>query len=208
MFTARCYASGVLRPLLLFLIAVPAVASARDGKVVRVERPFVKSGPIRICEISRDASGLCIGERAKPDDIIVVVDETQVLAEVRVVDVTNQGGTSCDAIWKFRGELLRGDVSGVSWARALGVIDSRLDRRSAHKLTEDKLPAAPSSEEHVIGAVARGSGPEPDIELTQYTCDANAQPTAQGGDVCFRLWSREGGGWKPQRETLVSSCIR
>lgn len=196
----------MVRPLVLLLIASPVWA--RDGKVVRVERPFVKSGPIRVCEISRDASGLCIGEKAKVDDIIVVVDETQVLAEVRVVEVTNQGGTACDAIWKFKGELLRGDVSGVSWARALGVIDSRLDRRNAHKITEDKLPAAPSNDEHVIGAVARNSGPDPDIELTQYTCDANAQPTALGGDVCFRLWSREGGGWKPQRETLVSSCIR
>lgn len=196
----------MLRPLLLLAIATPAFA--RDGKVVRVERPFVKGGPIRICEVSRDASGLCIGERAKIDDIIAVVDETQVLAEVRVVDVTSQGGSACDAIWKFRGELLRGDVSNVSWARALGVIDSRLDRRSAHKLPEDKLPQAPATEEHVIGAVARGSGAEPDIELTQYTCDANAQPTQQGSDVCFRLWSREASGWKPQRETLVSSCIR
>ena len=211
MFNPRCYASGVFRPLLLLLaIAASATAEPRPGKVVRVERRLQKSGPIRLCEIKANGGGQCFGDRPVEGDVIAVLDETQVFAEIRVAKVEGMNA-QCDSMWTVTGEILRGDLAGSQWGRSIGVIDTRLDRRNARKLPEDRLPTAPSGrpEEKVIGAIDRTGTGTPDIDLTAFQCDPSGLPSSQGSEQCFEIWSHDQpGGWHRVRQMLLSPCFR
>lgn len=204
--------AGVFRPISVLLLTLVASASAgpRSGKVVRIERRVQKSGPIRVCEIKPTGAGMCFGDAPVPGDIIAVLDEQQVFGEVQINEVRSQNA-QCDSMWNITGEVLRGDLSNSQWGRSLGVIDGRLDRRTAHKFPEDHLPSAPSGrpDEHVIAAVDRSGAGTTDIVLTQYGCDSNGAPSSQGSEQCFDLWSHDNpAGWHRVRQMLLTPCFR
>jgi hypothetical protein len=203
----------VIRPISLLLLACAASAGAepRSGKVVRIERRLQKSGPIRLCEIKANGGGQCFGDRPADGDVIAVLDEQQVFAEVKITHIEPPQDARCDAMWAITGDVLRGDLSGSQWGRSIGVIDTRLDRRNARKLPEDRLPTAPSGrpEEKVIGAIDRTGSGSPDIDLTAFQCDSNGQASAQGNEQCFEIWSHDQpGGWHRVRQMLLSPCFR
>jgi hypothetical protein len=202
---------GVSRPILLLLaFTATAAGDPRSGKVVRVERRLQKSGPIRVCEVKPNGSGMCFGDAPASGDLIEVVDEQQVFAEVRIGEVNAQSA-SCDSMWNIKGEVLRGDLTNSQWGRSIGVVDTRLDRRSARKIAEDHLPPPPSgrTDERVIGAIDRTGAGSIDIVLTQYGCDGNGTPNPQGNEQCFELWSRDQpAGWHRVRQMLLTPCFR
>ncbi len=202
----------MIRPISLLLLACAASAGAepRSGKVVRVERRLQKSGPIRLCEIKANGGGQCFGDRPSDGDVIAVLDEQQVFAEIKIVHIEPMNA-QCDSMWTVTGDVLRGDLSGSQWGRSIGVIDTRLDRRNARKLPEDRLPTAPSGrpEEKVIGAIDRTGSGAPDIDLTAFQCDSNGQASTQGNEQCFEIWSHDQpGGWHRVRQMLLSPCFR
>ena len=205
----------VLRAISVVLVLAaplgPAGAEPRvSGKVVRVERRSRPSGPLRMCEIKSDGSGMCFGDAPVRGDIALIADEQQVAGEVRIDEVTALNA-QCDSLWKVTGEVLAGDLSNSQWGRTIGVINGRLDRRTARKLPDDHLPTAPSgdADQRVIGAVDRTNSGSADVLITQYTCDLNMQANVQGNEQCFDLWSREQpGGWRRVRPMLVSPCFR
>ena len=199
----------MLRVLPLLLVGATAFA-APQGKVVRVERRVQKSGPIRVCEIRPNGTGMCFGEQPGKDDVVEVIGDDQVFAEARVVEATSQSAT-CDSMWNVKVEVLRGDLSNSQWTRSIGVIDTRLDRRSARKIPEDKLPPPPSgnSEENTIAAIDRTGKGSADIALTRFACDAGGAANPSGSEQCFGLWTHDQpSAWKLARTLLVSPCFR
>src|SRR5512138_1156524 len=104
-------------------LALTATAAPR-GKVVRVERvrSCPPSTPVICFQVQSDGSGMCVGPQPKVGDVVVLVDETAVIAEIRV-DGTSKPMSNCEVVWQVTGTVLKGDVANGKRSKAMGLID-------------------------------------------------------------------------------------
>jgi len=162
-------------------LAAPVAAGPR-GRVVRVERSrtFPLVTPVLCFQIQSDGSGLCIGPQPKSGDAIVLVDETQVIAELRV-DTSTKAMPSCEVVWGFQASVVRGDITAGRRSKMMGLIDAGIDRQQARRLPDDKVPRPTPDSRVEIGIDRDGDGTA-DVVVAQGTCTA--------GGECIEFWSR------------------
>ncbi len=159
---------------------------APHGRVVRVERSrsFPLVTPVLCFQFQSDGSGLCIGPEPKTGDSVVLVDESQVVAEVRV-DRASRAMPRCDLVWAIQGSVLRGDPNGGRHSKTMGLIDAGIDRRQARRIPEDKVERPGPDSRVEIGIDRDGDGLA-DVVVAQGACQTTPQ--------CIEFWSRRSKG--------------
>ncbi|MDB4957036.1 MAG: hypothetical protein JWO36_4605 [Myxococcales bacterium] len=199
--------------VLLVGVALGASAGAtpRAGKVVKVERRSRgPNGVPRYCEVKDEGIGpvgTCLGPQPAIGSVIELLDDSRVFAQVKITDASAY--QNCKGIWNIKGTVQHGDLAPIATGRAIGLIDAGLDRRIAHRISDDVARATPMghADERILMAVdAEGKGNE-DLVLTQYVCDAQGQPSAIGGASCFDMYHRVGERLTRGQQTIISGCI-
>ena len=181
------------------VLALTASAAPR-GRVVRVERPRTCAPvtPVICFEIRPDGGATCLGPQPKDGDIIVVLDETAVFAEVKVDSATKAPGVNCDVVWKVNGTVLKGDVSSGKRSKTMGLIDNCVDRQAARRLPEDKIVKPTADTRVEIGFDRDGDG-QADMLVAQGTCPG-------AGTECIEYWSRRSKGLERVWSTSLRAC--
>lgn len=170
--------------------AVSAVASADvpRGKVVRIERertvPLVT--PVLCIQIQSDGSGLCIGPQPKAGESMVLVDESQVVAEIKV-DGSTKTMPTCDAVWNITGTVVRGDVTSSRRNKSFGLIDANVSRTAARIVPQNKI-TKPAPDTRVEIGIDRDGDGSADVLVAEAAC-----PGTGGGD-CIEFWTRRNKG--------------
>ena len=189
-------------------LAQPALGAPRQaGKVVRVERTRATSATPRICDVQPDKTGNCFGPEPTIGDIITLVDESGIVGEVRVVEISafalngrpSNPAKGCDGLWSVKTDLLRGDLSN-SIARTVGVIDPGMHPRRGRLIAKDRLtaPSGHSDDNPQLG-FDRDGDRVADIVLTQTSCDG-------AGSMCIEEWVRVKGEMKRVHQVNFQNC--
>jgi hypothetical protein len=160
----------------------PAVATPR-GRIIRVERtrtmPLVT--PVLCVQMQNDGSGLCIGPQPKPGDLVVLFDENQVIAEIKI-DAANKAMPNCDSVWGVTGTVVRGDPSQGKRNKVIGLIDGFVDRKNARRIPDAKVPRPAPDSRVEIGIDRDGDGTV-DVIASESTCPNT-------GGECIEFWTR------------------
>ena len=193
--------------LIVAALALPAAAAPRPrGKVVRVERTRGMRAIPRVCDVRSDRGGTCLGSQPQIGDVISVLDENGVIADVRITEVTpfSAGGQtlSCQTVWNIQTEVERGDLAAVSM-RTIGLVDPDLHPRRAHVMPRERLPPPPSGREDdtVMVAVDRDGDQKPDLVISQGRCDGQSSSSP-----CLDQWARVGGRMTRVQQTNFTTC--
>lgn len=192
--------------VLVGAVALPAVAAPR-GRVVRVERTRATSFAPRICEVRTDQTGMCLGARPEIGDLVSVIDESGVVAQVRVTETSEYPPGSqtatCEGLWGIKSELVRGDLSVIP-IRGIGVLHPEVHPRKARVIPREQFPPAPSgrSDEQTIAAVDRDGDRVADIVVTQSTCGGSAP----GGGPCLDQYAQLGGRMVHVYQINLATC--
>ncbi|MBA3455264.1 MAG: hypothetical protein H0T42_19390 [Deltaproteobacteria bacterium] len=196
----------LLSGLLVGALALPAGGNPRArGKVIRVERQRGTAVTPRVCDVRADKAGTCLGPQPTIGEVITVLDETGVIAEVRISEATafsTGGSTACQSLWNIKTEVIRGDLASIP-LRTIGVVDPEVHPRKGRMMSKEQFPAPPSgrTDEQVVVAVDRDGDRTPDIVLTQAPCDQ-----ASPGGSCIDEWARVNGRLVKVQQTNFSSC--
>lgn len=187
--------------LVLVLWSLTAIAWPR-GRVIRVERTNrgATVAP-RFC-LLRAEGGMCFGEQPVPGQIVRILDEQHVVAEIQIAEATSSVA-GCPNVWMVKTR----EVNSVPIdSDGLGVIDPHLDPNRAHTLDRAHIPASPSglSGEDVWQAIDRDGDGSADIVVTRYVCDSAGKPVTQGTTYCIDVWAQTGSGMT--RTTHFSQC--
>lgn len=186
-------------------------APAPKGRVVRVERPRGNNATIPIlCEVKSDGSGVCVGKSPEIGETILVVDDAHTVAEVRVTK-TEPLSPKCETLWNITTEITRGDLSQVRANKTIGMIDPSADPRAARRVPEDRLTSpSPNPDVRVLVGIDRDGDGTADVVATQYSCDAQGQPTSANArsmvDYCIDIWSRRDNVMKRAWTTKFQAC--
>lgn len=192
-------------PFLIVALPLVAVAAPRTkGKVVRVERARVASAIPRICDVRNEDGGICFGPKPEVGDIVSVLTETRVIAEVRVTETQDYlprggAGGACPGLHAIKVELLRGAFDPDS--QTVGVVDRDLDIRTARKLPRSRHPESPNRrpEESVQIAIDRQNDGVADILVVQSDCDGQ-------GQLCLDEWARVDKKMVRVQQTNFTNC--
>lgn len=201
----------VLGVVLVGAIALPAQAAPRarpQGKVVRVERARGPAVIPRICDIKADKKGTCLGTRPGVGEVVMVLDETGVVAQVRINEVTEFSsgiGASCNVLWQITTDVIAGDLSAIP-GRTVGLIDPEVHPHNARIFAQTSMPDPPSgnSNDKVVAAIDRNGDGNPDVVIAQTACEDHGSPPNTG--MCFDEWSRVGGKLAKVQQTNFSAC--
>lgn len=185
------------------LVCWSAIAAAGpSGRVVRVERSGISRVAPRLCEVHGEA-GNCVGDEPRVGQIVTVLDEHRVIAEVRIVEVT--GSLGCPMLWSVKTRALRGVVID---SETFGVIDPGLDPSRAHVLDHNHMPPSPSgaSDEEVWRAIDRDGDGAADIVITRFGCDSAGRLVPGGAAYCVAIWARTGARMTRTTQLNFSQC--
>ncbi len=169
--------------VLLVGISIPALAETPRGKVVRVERErtFPMVTPVLCVQMQADGSGLCIGPQPKTGDSVILVDETQVLAEIKI-DGATKAMPNCDSVWSVTGSVIKGDVTAGKRNKSIGLIDANVSKTGARRVPESKT-TKPAPDSRVEIAIDRDGDGTADVVASEATCPG------VGGE-CIEFWTR------------------
>ncbi len=180
-------------------ISLPALAAADPpaGKVIRVERArtLPPVTPILCVQMQPDGSGLCIGPQPRRSESVILVDETQVIAEIKVDSVTKTQ-PNCESVWNITGSVIRGDISHSN-RKAIGLIDSNTSNTAARVVPKNKLPKLAQTDRVELGIDRDGDG-TPDVVAAGSSCP--------GGGECIEFWARRVKGLEKVWSTNLQSC--
>jgi hypothetical protein len=194
--------------VLVGAIALPATGAPRvRGKVVRIERARGTAATPRVCDVRADKGGTCLGSEPVIGEVVTVLDETGVIAEVRIVEAAafSTGGTNpCLSLWNIKTEVVRGDLASIPM-RTIGIVDPEVHPRKGKMLPKEQFPSPPSgrSDEQVVVAVDRDGDRTADILLTQNQCDGTSPIP---GGSCIDEWARVGGRMIRVQQTNFATC--
>jgi len=167
-------------------MTLPTLMTSADspkGKVVRVERertsPMVV--PVLCVQMQPDGSGLCIGPQPKAGESVIVVDEAQVLAEIKI-DSATQAMPNCDSVWQVTGSVVRGDVNAGKRNKSVGLIDANVSRTTSRRVAESKV-TRPTPDSRVEIGIDRDGDGTADVIASEATCPS------VGGE-CIEFWTR------------------
>jgi hypothetical protein len=179
-------------------ISIPALGAPTPGKVVRVEREraFPLVIPVLCVNVQDDGSAMCIGPQPKAGEVITVIDETKVLAEVRV-DGSKRYTPKCDSMWTVTGSVINGTVDPRN-RKSLGLIDANISNTAARMVPRDKLPSPQADIRVELGIDRDGDG----------TADVLAAGGNCGGarNECVEFWTRRRKGLERVWTANLQTC--
>ncbi|MFN0252335.1 MAG: hypothetical protein ACKV2T_36000 [Kofleriaceae bacterium] len=200
--------ADVVAVVLVGAVVSTAAAAPRPhrGKVVRVERSRAADTPPRVCEIHTDGSGVCIGTEPAIGDVVMVMNDSGVVAETKITEATgfSTGGNQvCGALWNVKSDLLRGDLTNLT-ARNFGVVDAAIHPQKGRIVGKDQTPVSPGdASDAVIVAVDRDGDRTADIIVVQSNCDGLSPG---GGGACLDSWARVKGRMVRVQQTNFATC--
>ncbi|HEU4732881.1 MAG TPA: hypothetical protein VFT22_33530 [Kofleriaceae bacterium] len=176
-----------MRWLAGILLVLEAATAWAGGRVVRIERTGGSDVAPRLCELRGDA-GTCVGDEPRPGQIVTVLDEHHVVAEVQILEETS-AAAGCPNLWTVKTRTVRGSIADSD---GIGMIDPGINPARAHTLDRGHLPASPGGVpgEEVWRAVDRDGDGTADVVLTHYNCDAAGKWVSGGGAYCIDVWAR------------------
>jgi hypothetical protein len=193
-------------------LAAAAEARPRPGKVVRVDRPRASGrGAPRLCQLApRELRGQCFGRAPAIGEVAAVLDESGVLAHLRVVSA-QESRDPCGnvSLWDVAYERLRGDPAARQSYLTLAVFDLALGPRARvmPNPTELAAPGGPPWAQ-TWSAIDLDGDRGADFALVGYTCDAGGAPQPGARDAfCAEYWFRDGGAWSRQRVDVTPVCF-
>jgi len=181
--------------ILVALAVVPAAATPRAGKVVRVERKAAGyTGQPRYCSIQpSDMFGSCAGTRApEVGERMIAIDRNRVVGTLRVTTVQPYAdGCQQTYNWMIQTVAETGDFANAR-GLVLGLSDVNVDMRSGKLIDVDKSPTGHPWGTDQIFAVDNNSDGSPEIEFVQYACDdfGNASQTT-ATSTCQEVWTAQ-----------------
>ena len=183
----------------------PPAPRAPSGRVVRVERTGISRIAPRLCDIHGD-TGNCVGDEPRPGQVVVVLDEHHVVAEVQILEAVSFSA-SCAMLWTVKTRILRGSTLEGD---GIGVIDPGLDPGRAHLIDRAHLPGSPSGspDDEVWRAIDRDGDGAADILITRYNCDASGRSTSTSVTSCLDLWARTGARMTRTTQLNFALCNR
>jgi hypothetical protein len=191
--------SAAILVALTTMLPASVDADGPRGRVVRVERsrtiPLVI--PVLCVQMMTDGSGLCIGPQPKHGDQIVVVDENQVLAEIKV-DASTKAMPNCEAVWNITGSVTRGDPTTGRRNRSIGLIDGVVDRQQARRVPDAKV-SRPAPDSRVEIGIDRDGDGKADVVVSEATCPGT-------GGECIEFWTRRANGLERVWSTNLRIC--
>lgn len=176
-------------------LSAPPRPGGPAGRVVRVIRTGGKApASPRLCEIRGDG-GTCVGEEPRRGEIVMVLDDRHVVAEVQIVEAKLYS-PGCQTLWTVKTRALHGATADGD---GIGVIDPAVNPIRAHALDKNHRPRAPSGQpgEDVWQAIDRDGDGVADILSTRYSCDASGKPVAGLQTYCIDIWARQGAAGGP-----------
>jgi hypothetical protein len=183
-----------------------AAPRPHKGKVVRVERSRAANAPPRVCEIHTDGSGVCIGAEPGIGDVVMVMNDSGVVAETKITEAAGFATGSnqvCGALWNVKSDLLRGDLTNVT-ARNFGVVDAEIHPQKGRIVGKEQTIVSPGDpSDTVIVAVDRDGDRTADIIVVQSNCDGLAPG---GGGACLDSWARVKGRMVRVQQTNFATC--
>jgi hypothetical protein len=197
------------------LAALPgadADARPRPGKVVRVDRPrAVGRRAPRLCQLApRELRGQCFGRAPTVGEVASVLDESGVLAQVRVLSAQETRDPCGNvSLWEVVYERVRGDPAGRASHLALAVFDLALGPRARVVANPGDLaaPGGPAWAQTWSAIDVDGDGAA-DFALVGYPCDARGAPQPGARDAfCAEYWFRDAGVWARQRVDVTPVCF-
>jgi hypothetical protein len=193
----------VPRLLCVVLAIWPAAALAGPpGRVIRVERAGGVHVAPRLCDLRGDG-GTCLGDEPRVGQIVSMLDEQRVVADLQIIEVTSFI-TGCANLWSVKTRIIHERGRGRAIDDGIGVIDPNLVANRAHLLEASHLPTAPSglSGEEVWRAIDRDGDGAADLMVTRYPCDGASRPIAGATTYCINVWARIAG--KMTRTTQIN----
>lgn len=189
----------MLRLAVIVVGLAGATSALADGKVVRVERVRVTPliVPVLCVNVRPSGEGMCIGPQPKRGDSVILLDETQVIAELKIDDAKRLQ-PACDAVWTVTSSVVRGDVSAAS-SRSIGLIDASASPRSSRLLPKQKLPKPTPQMGRVELGIDRDSDEKADVLVTGGSC------TNAPGE-CLEFWSRRSNGLEKVWSADLQPC--
>jgi len=195
----------MLRSIGVALVFWTAVAAAGpSGRVVRVERSGISRVAPRLCAVHGEA-GNCVGDEPRVGQIVTVLDEHHVIAEVGIVEVT--GSLGCPMLWSVKTRAVRGVVVD---SEIFGIIDPGLDPNRARVLDRGHMPPSPSGavDEDVWRAIDRDGDGAADILITRFGCDSAGRPVSGAPPYCVAIWTRTGARMTRTTQLNFAQCNR
>ena len=107
-----------MRWLAGILLVLEAATAWAGGRVVRIERTGGSDVAPRLCELRGDA-GTCVGDEPRPGQIVTVLDEHHVVAEVQILEETS-AAAGCPNLWTVKTRTVRGSIADSD---GIGMID-------------------------------------------------------------------------------------
>jgi hypothetical protein len=187
----------------IIVIGSATAVAGPSGRVVRVER--VSGGSQiapRLCEIRGD-TGTCVGEQPRAGQMVLVIDDSHVVAEVEVIEVASFVAR-CANLWTVKTRARRGAAAD---AEGIGVIDASIDPSRARVIDKTHTPPSPSGDgDEVWRAIDRDGDGTADVLFTRYPCDRAGTPVTGAAAYCIDIWSRGGARMTRTAQLNFSQC--
>jgi hypothetical protein len=193
--------------LVLGAMALTAEGAPR-GRVVRVERGAVKTVP-RFCVMGGGDRNMCFGEPREGDHITIfdlgerrvrgefVIESSSESTELAAIGLCVNTG-----IRNVKGSYTPGTEEG---GHVMGMRGLQLNRRIARVLENVPSPSG-RTDDSVELAVDYDDNGQPDLVMTQYSCDVNGSPSAGGDGRCFDTYTEQRGGLRRVQQDIIRRC--
>jgi hypothetical protein len=188
----------------LAALAPSAAAGPRAGQVVRVERAARGlGGTPRMCQLQSDpligVSGDCYGPAPQLGETIIVLDDSHVVASVRVSRVLPASDYDCSSLrWTVAGAVIGGEHA---WDAAMGVIDVPVDPRLGRL---ERVQLGPTDWQ--IGVDRDGDG-QRIVRFSHFDCDDAGVASSAPTSTCLEVTaSRPRGGFERLRLDRARAC--
>jgi hypothetical protein len=176
--------------------------AAPQGRVVRIEEERTSAKAPVLCGIQPSLEGVCLGTRPRVGDLVVVVADQAVRAEVQISHVEQK--SSCSTAWRVQGTLRSGSVPTRS-IRAMAIGDGNRYRTME---TDGITSPAGNDDEKVVLAFDSDNDKQPDLLVTRYSCDAAGVASQLNPvDRCIDIYTRTRTGLVKQSQTRQMSCL-
>lgn len=179
-------------------LAASAPASARPGKVTRVERRGGgPHGMPRFCSVSVqpqgvESTGYCFGPRVDVGEVVDAVNgDRGVQLKISKVDpyTTSCATQGTTAVWLFHAAVITDTAPTTNPAGFYGMIDGGLDLHHAHVV--DVKPPSGRTDQTDVGIDCDGDG-NADFIFVMFGCDDNSQPSTSSTNQCYEMWVGDG----------------
>ena len=199
---------------IVIVVASPAEAGPRRGKVVRVERPRTGSrGTPRICQLKEGTTGMCWGKAPVVGESAWVIDAQKMRGTIRITKVEpSDAGCAVPQYWGMEYEAIDADLDGIEPYSPWALVDVDLSPRA--RVVDPQSVKTPDDQDQAWLAIDRGRGDvtsdaTADFMVVAFSCAEDGLKQTSGGygtGYCLDYWVQISGRWSQVRRDVVVNC--